>query len=148
MRRARGRRDLSATLRDESGIVRAVWFNQPFRAPLLTEGERYLFSGAVQAYRGVELHNAEFEPAGGDGAHLHTLRLAPRYALTEGVTERWLRARMRDALDGLPPVPDLIADSWRERLDLPDLGTALEEAHFPPTEIAAERARRRLAMEE
>ena len=148
MRRARGRRDLSATLRDDSGIVRAVWFNQPFRAPLLTEGARYLFSGAVQAYRGVELHNAEFEPAEGDGAHLHTLRLAPRYALTEGVTERWLRARMRDALDGLPSVPDLIADSWRERLDLPDLGTALEEAHFPPTEIAAERARRRLAIEE
>ena len=148
LRRPRGRSDLAATLRDESGILRAVWFNQPFRAPLLTAGETYLFSGAVQAYRGVELHNPEFEPAEGGGAHVHTLRLAPRYALTEGVTERWLRARVRDALDELPPVPDLIAEPWRERLGLPDLRTALEEAHFPPTPDLAERAKRRLAMEE
>jgi ATP-dependent DNA helicase RecG len=147
-RRARGRRDLTATLRDESGLVRAVWFNQPFRAPLLTAGETYLFSGAVQAYRGVELHNAEFEPAEGEGTHVHTMRLAPRYALTEGVTERWLRARIRDALDELPPVPDLIPESWRARLDLPDLRGALEEAHFPETLEAAGRATRRLAMEE
>ena len=147
-RRARGRRDLTATLRDESGFVRAVWFNQPFRAPLLAEGEKYLFSGLVQAYRGMELHNAEFEPADADAAHVHTMRLAPRYALTEGVTERWLRARVRDALDGLPRVSDVVPASWRERLDLPELGTALVETHFPPANEAAERARRRLALEE
>jgi len=147
-RRARGRHDLAATLKDESGFLRAVWFNQPFRAPLLAPGERYLFTGAVQAYRGIELHNAEFEPEELDGAHVHTMRLAPRYALTEGVTERWLRARMRDALDELKPVADVISAAWRERLGLTDIATALEQVHFPPTSEDAVEARRRLAMEE
>jgi ATP-dependent DNA helicase RecG len=148
LQRQRGRRDLAATLRDETGFLRAVWFNQPFRAPLLHPGGRYIFSGAVQAFRGVELHNPEFEPAEAEREHLHVKRLVPRYPLTEGVAERWVRARVRDALDGLSPVPDLVPRSWRERLKLPPIATALDEVHFPPSHEAAAAARRRLALEE
>ncbi|MGE5177428.1 MAG: ATP-dependent DNA helicase RecG [Hyphomicrobiales bacterium] len=147
--RARGRRDLTATLRDETGLVRAVWFNQPFRAPLLATGARYIFSGTVQAFRGLELHNPEFEPEEPEGGdHLHVARLVPRYALTEGVTERWLRTRVRDALDGLGDVADVVDEAERRALGLPPIRRALEEVHFPPTPAEAEPARRRLALEE
>src|SRR5258705_8424944 len=43
LERRRGRSDLRATLRDETGFLRAVWFGQPFRAAQLTEGARYVF---------------------------------------------------------------------------------------------------------
>ena len=148
LRRARGRKDLEATLRDATGMLRAVWFHQPYLASTLKQGERYVFSGAVHAFRGPELHNPEFEPAEGEGTHLHVGRLAPRYALTEGITERWLRARVRAALDRLRPPPEILAGDWRARLDLPPLPVALERIHFPESLSETDPARRRLALEE
>ena len=148
VRRMQGRRDLEGTLRDESGILRAIWFNQPYRERALEVGGRYLFSGTVQAFRGLELHNPEFEPADEEGPRLHVGRIAPRYALTEGIQERWLRARIRNALDELPDLPDVLLEEWRARFGLPPLGLALERAHFPATPEDVEPARRRLAVEE
>jgi ATP-dependent DNA helicase RecG len=146
-RRRGGRSDLVASLRDPSGFLRAVWFNQAYVAERLKVGERYLFSGTAQVFRGPELHNPEFEPAEG-GDKLHVARLAPRYPLTEGVSERWIRTRIRDALDALPTVPDLVPESSREGLRLPSLDRALRGIHFPESPEDVEPARRRLALEE
>jgi ATP-dependent DNA helicase RecG len=148
LHRIRGRRDLQGTLRDESGLIRAVWFNQPHLEPALKAGGAFVFSGSVEAFRGLELHNPEFEPAGEADGHLHTGRIVPRYALTEGISERWLRTRVRAALDSLGPIPDLLPDDWRSQLGVPPLGRALEEVHFPPRPEDSEPARRRLALEE
>jgi len=147
-RRRYGRSDLRATLRDESGFLRAIWFNQPFRAAQLEEGERYVFSGAVQASRGVELHNPEFEPLESEGERVHVARLVPRYSLTEGITERWLRARVREALDALGPHREIASDEWGAPFGLPTFSEALEQVHFPGSLEKAEKARRRLALEE
>ncbi len=146
--RFRGRRDLQGTLKDGSGILRAVWFNQPHLESSLHVGDRYLFSGMVQAFRGLVLQNPDFEPAGREGGHLNVGRIVPRYGLTEGITDRWLRARIRAALDALPQLPDVVTEEQRGRFALPPLSQALEEMHFPPAPGAAEPARRRLALEE
>jgi ATP-dependent DNA helicase RecG len=148
VRRMRGRSDLEGTLRDESGFLRAIWFNQAYRERTLEVGGRYLFSGTVQAFRGLELHNPEFEPADAPGPRLHVGLIAPRYALTEGVQERWLRARVRAALDELPDVPEVIPEEWRARFGLPSLAVALERAHFPATLEDVAPAKRRVALEE
>jgi ATP-dependent DNA helicase RecG len=147
-RRRGGRRaDLIASLRDESGFLRAVWFNAAFVVERLKEGNRYLFSGTVQRFRGPELHNPDFEPEEG-GGRLHVARLAPRYPLTEGLSERWVRARVHDALEQLPPVPDMVPEPHRAALGLPSLDRALRDIHFPARPGDAEPARRRLALEE
>ena len=146
-RRQGGRSDIVASLRDETGFLRAVWFNQSYVADKLYVGERYLFSGTVQVFRGPELHNPEFEPADG-GDKLHVARLVPRYPLTEGVAERWIRTRIRDALDTLPEVPDVVPERWRRDLGLPSLDRAIRGIHFPETPEEPEPARRRLALEE
>src|SRR5438046_1866879 len=67
-RRLRGRRDVSAQIQDDTGAMRAVWFNQPFVERALRAGDRYFFSGPVEPYRGLEMHNPEFEAAVGEGA--------------------------------------------------------------------------------
>ncbi len=146
-RRRGGRSDMVASLRDATGFLRAVWFNQSYVADKLRLGERYLFSGTVQVFRGPELHNPEFEPAEG-GDKLHVARLAPRYPLTAGVGERWIRTRIRDALAGLPEVPDLVSERWRRDLRVPSLDRAIRAIHFPETPEEPEPARRRLALEE
>ena len=148
VRRMRGRSDLEGTLRDESGFLRAIWFNQPYRESALEIGGRYLFSGTVQAFRGLELHNPEFEPAETTGPRLHVGRIAPRYPLTQGVAERWLRARVRAALDELPDIEDVLPEEWRSRFGLPAIGRALERAHFPEGPEEVEPAVRRIALDE
>lgn len=147
-RRMRGRSDVTATLRDDSGFLRAVWFNQPFRAKQLVEGERYVFSGVPRVFRGVEMHNPEFEPHEAEEESAHVARLAPRYDLTEGVTERWLRGRVREAIDGLAAPPDLVPPEWAGRFGLPPLREAFERLHFPQSMDEREPARQRLALEE
>jgi ATP-dependent DNA helicase RecG len=146
-RRRGGRSDVTASLRDATGVLRVVWFNQSYVAGKLKEGERYLFTGAVRVSRGPEFHNPEFEPADGVDK-LHVARLAPRYPLTRGISERWIRARIKDALDGLPPVPDIVPERWRDELRLPPLDRALRAIHFPGELSETEPARRRLALEE
>jgi ATP-dependent DNA helicase RecG len=148
VRRMRGRSDLEGTLKDESGFLRAVWFNQPYRESALEVGGRYLFSGTVQAFRGLEFHNPEFEPAEATGPRLHVGRIAPRYPLTQGVAERWLRARVRAALDELPEIEDVLPEEWRSRFGLPTIGRALEHAHFPEAPEDVEPAVRRIALDE
>lgn len=146
--RLRGRRDLTAVVRDETGTLRIVWFNQPYLADALSPGTRYLFSGPVQPFRGLEMHNPDFEPEGDPDQHLHVGRLTPRYPLTEGVAERWMRARVRDALDALPSIEDPVPAEDRERLGLPSIGDALARVHFPGSHEEADTARRRIALEE
>ena len=147
-RRLKGRSDVTATLRDDSGFLRAIWFNQPFRAKQLVPGERYVFSGVPRVFRGVEMHNPEFEPYEAVEESAHVARLAPRYALTEGVSERWLRGVVRDALDALAMPPDLVPPAWATRFRLPPLGEAFEQLHFPKSMEEPDPARRRLALEE
>ena len=147
-RRWRGRRDLTAMVRDETGTLRIVWFNQPYLADSLEPGTQYLFSGPIQPFRGLEMHNPDFELPGDPDQLLHVGRLIPRYPLTEGVAERWMRARVRDALDGLSPVEDPVSPEERARLGLPALGEALAGVHFPDSLEEADAARRRIALEE
>jgi ATP-dependent DNA helicase RecG len=146
--RMRGRRDLTAVVRDDTGTLRIVWFNQPYLADSLTPGTRYHFAGPIHPFRGLEMHNPDFEPEGEPERHLHVGRLIPRYPLTEGLAERWMRARVRDALDGLPAMEDPVPAEDRARLGLPSLGEALPAFHFPDSHEEAEAARRRVALEE
>jgi len=148
-RRLRGRRDVSAIIQDGTGAMRAVWFNQPFVERALHAGERYFFSGPVEPYRGLEMHNPEFEAEEEEeDARSEFARVIPVYGLTQGVTQRWLRARVEDALRAARDLPDPIPASWRAERSLPALSEAFAQVHFPPAPEDAEPARRRLALEE
>ena len=147
-RRLRGRRDVAGVVQDGTGALRVVWFNQPFVERLLRAGERYFFSGPVHPFRGLEMHNPEFEPDEEGAEHRNLARVAPVYGLTQGVTQRWLRARVADALRSLSATPDPVPPVWRQEQSLPGLREAFTQVHFPERPEDAEPARRRLALEE
>src|SRR6266850_1834783 len=147
-RRFRGRRDVAAMIQDETGTRRVVWFNQPFVERALRAGERYFFSGQVEPYHGLEMHNPEFEPEEGESQGTDFARVTPVYGLTQGVTQRWLRGRVEEALLAARDLPDPIPAAWRREHGLPALDLAFERVHFPPAPEDAEPARRRLALEE
>lgn len=147
-RRFRGRRDVSGVVQDETGTLRVVWFNQPFVAGALTAGARYYFSGAVEPYRGLEMHNPEFTAEGTAEEEPRLPRVTPVYGLTQGIAQRWLRGRVEDAVRSLSPLYDPVPEVWRRERNLPSLRLSLEQVHFPERPEDAEPARRRLALEE
>ena len=138
-RMPRGRRltIVEATISDDSGQIRATWFNQPWVAEQLREGSRVRLIGTLrQGGFAVRAH----EPA---STHAE---LVPVYPATEDVTPKKLRelvlaALPRDVADPLPA-------TLKERERLPARGDALRALHSPRTLEEAERARARLAFDE
>ena len=75
---------LRLTLRDSTGYLNAVWFNQPYLGRVFRRGQRLIVHGKVQApYRHsgpLELHVKDYEVVEeADDETLHTGRLVPVY---------------------------------------------------------------------
>ncbi len=138
-----------AVVGDETGNVRAIWFNQPYLAKALRPGMRIALSGRVSVFRGRRVfENPEYELAG-DGELIHTARLVPVYPLTEGITSRRLRGltkRVVDECAGL--LEEFVPEDRRRRLGLMGLIEAVRGAHFPGDVEEQQAARHRLAFDE
>ena len=120
----------TAVLADATGQVTATWFGRRFIERQLREGDTALFSGKVKR-RGWEvgLSDPEFQKEDGREA-LHAGRMVPVYRLTEGLTPKVLRAATRAALDRFAlTYPESLPSDLRG--DLPGLGRALDQIHYP-----------------
>lgn len=144
-RRLRG---TQAVITDGSGMLKAMWWNMPFVARALSEGQRVVLSGRVREYRGrIQMENPEYEPA--DDDTFEAGRLQPVYPATQGLGQRTIRNAVKAAVEALAgevadPVP-----GWLLREEgLSPVENAIREYHFPPHASAAEEARRRLAIGE
>ncbi|MEE9284703.1 MAG: OB-fold nucleic acid binding domain-containing protein, partial [Dehalococcoidia bacterium] len=143
------RRATEAVIGDESGNVRAIWFNQPYVARNLRPGMRIALSGRVALYRGrAVFENPEYEPVA-EKELVHTARLVPVYPLTEGLTSRRLRTLIKRVVDACAAkVADFLPSEQRQRRGLMELPQAIRQAHFPASPERKEQARRRLAFDE
>lgn len=136
-----------ATLTDESGSIRLLWFNQKFVAQSLSEGRTYRVSGKVQSDKnGLVIQNPSFELS--EKSANHTGRLIPIYSETRGVTSKFLRWQIKNIFDKMAVFPDPIPASVLEPLKLPDLKHTFYYLHFPKTLKHVELAQKRLAFQE
>jgi ATP-dependent DNA helicase RecG len=151
-RRLRGRTDVRARVADDSGTLAVTWFGQGWLARTLPEGTTVVLIGTLAPGPGRQFVNPLFEVLAEDAAALLAEgRIVPRHPLTAGVSGRALRSLVRRALDavgGELDAADPLSPSLRARHALPGLREALEAVHFPVDLEAAERARRRLALDE
>jgi len=159
---------VEATIADQSGTLRAVWFNQPYIAQQLKRGSYYNFSGKVATNEDGELYlsNPAFEflphgPADDSESRLppttynlqpsslrHTGRLVPVYPETRGLTSKGIRFLVFPLLQNLAPLEDFVPKEVREKEQLPEINEALHSAHFPRTQDDAALAKRRFAFED
>lgn len=143
----------TATIRDESGAIRAVWFNQPYLEGSLTEGTLVSVAGKIVLdKRGLYVSSPIYEKiapfqASDTGALRHTGRLIPIYPETEGVTSKYLRFLIQPLLEHLT-LEDPLPDAIRRRYDLTDLCDALKTVHYPESEDVVPSARERLAFDD
>ena len=109
-----------ALIKDESGTIRAVWYNEPFLVRTLKKGVWVGLAGKAN-YDGKTLFfsNPAHEKLppftkGGGGGFLqgtHTGRLVPIYHETAHLTSKWLRYILRTILPKiLPEIKDFLPE--------------------------------------
>ncbi len=144
-----GRRRASiADIRDDTGMMRVVWWGQTYLARQLKSGMKVALSGKVTAYRGrTQMENPEWEPL--EGESLHTRRLVPVYPGTEGLPQRLVRRLVREAVDAFADrLEETLPEEVRGNLKLLPVTRAMRQIHSPDSRQQAEEARRRFALEE
>jgi ATP-dependent DNA helicase RecG len=135
-------------INDGTAGLRLNWFNQPWLANRLKSGDVISVSGKIEQYLGrLVMNSPDWEPV--EVENLHTNRIVPVYPLTANVTQKWLRKLMHQVVTyWAPKLTDHLPESIRQAAHLPDLGTALLQAHFPDSAEKLQAARQRLAFDE
>lgn len=147
-----------ATVADQSGTIEAIWFNQPYLTKNLKAGIQISLSGKVEVNGSrLQLVSPSYEIIRSNQVPetrnqvptLHTGRLVPVYPETEGVSSKWLRARIAKFLPFfLKNQKDFLPTEIKRKLKLENLPVALSNIHFPKTASDINKARRRLAFDE
>lgn len=137
---------MEAHIQDESGTVRAVWFNQPYISDQLLEGRAVRLSGKIsEDAKGLYFSNPAWERSSREPTN--TGRLVPIYPETEGVTSRWLRWQLGGLIDLVDDIEDPIPSDMLDALHLPDIKTSLQYIHFPISENQYLLAQKRFAFQ-
>lgn len=139
LHRVRGMQWVSATIADEYGKIRCMWFNQPWMKDRLFDTQHVtLYGRAVRKKTGVFVINPTLEEPGS---------IIPVYSAVPGIGQKVLREAVRLLLDEYDE-PDVLPDTFVLRHALMNRRSALEEAHFPTDFDMLMRAKERLAFEE
>jgi ATP-dependent DNA helicase RecG len=158
-------------IRDATGSLRAVWFNQPFLKDVFHPHQRVILFGKLElTSHGLQMQGPQYEivegseedHAAGEGAErddaetVHTGRIVPIYEKTGQLTAKMQRTLVFQALQGVPEeLPDPLPLAVRERQHLIERRPALEQVHFPAADASVDElnafrspAHRRLIFEE
>ncbi|MCK4245909.1 ATP-dependent DNA helicase RecG [Candidatus Bipolaricaulota bacterium] len=138
---------VKAAIRDDSGVLYAVWFNQPWIAKQLKRGEKIDVYGKVERTHGtVQMSSPVWEPA---NEGFLTGRLVPVYPVTEGMSDRYIRLLINRHLKAYGSLfRDLLPGPLRKKYHLPNKREAVQSIHFPKDYGTFTQARRALAFEE
>ena len=141
----RMRRNLTiveATLRDKTGAIKAVWFNQPYRAKQFDAGKDYYFSGTMAlSYGRYQISNPSATLADDYDLKASTARIQPVYPMRGSVKSQDFKKFIKTIQNNIALIPDMIPN-YAGRAD------ALLNVHFPETLDAAKAGRKYLATEE
>lgn len=144
--RRRGMRGLvEATVFDESGSMKATFFNQPWLVDRYAPGTVVVLHGKADGARRFRVTSHAF--GSGTGAPVEPGAVA-HYAVTEGVTSTQLMTLVHEHRAALADFTDPLPGRLRAAEGLADRPAALSAMHFPRAESESERGRDRLAFEE
>ena len=144
-----GKHRVSILLEDDTGAVRATWFNQPYMQKKFQRGQRLLLT-AKPRMRGLQWEMAhpqitwlDQEETTGDK------QLAPVYPLTEGLSQYHMRRIVGEAANEFADVPEEVFEpALRERYHLIPIADAVRQIHAPSDHAELEAARRRFVFQE
>ncbi|MCO8123003.1 ATP-dependent DNA helicase RecG [Stieleria sp. TO1_6] len=160
--RTPGKSVFAAVVENETGAVRILFFNQPFRAEQITFDKQVMISGEPKL-NGLrwEFVHPKVVLLDEDG-QIDKPKILPIYPLTEGVKQDEMRRFVRSAMDALSEsltevLPVELRDSATAalrdaeidlRLPLPEIQAAIESIHWPADRSDLTAARTRFIFQE
>lgn len=153
------RRGLSITtgiISDETGSLRVVWFNQPYRAKQFDEKLDYYFTGNYDLKNGRYQLTSPSATLAKDITNISS-DLVPIYRAVSSIPSVKLHQLFENFRSNFAFIPDLLPGSFKNdhaELGAPDFvypgarSDALFKMHFPDTPKEIEEARRYLSYEE
>jgi len=135
-------------LRDDTGSITGVWYNQKYVANSFQVGRCYIFYGKVSVKFGKrEMISPVFEE---EGAEQHfTGKIVPIYPLSASLTQKVVYYIIKHCFSLVGGyVPDSLPPWIREEYNLAEINYSLQNIHFPKDIQSYEIARKRLVFEE
>jgi len=157
-------------LEDGTGRLHCRWWNLPFMSQYFKIGDEVFVFGKLSSLKPRTIDHPETELVeSGEEDFVHLNRIVPIYPLTEGLSQRWLRALIWRTLNRLE---NQIAEPWNgavlatglepvkrddqrqltlgeiQSQPMPTRARAIRMLHFPESLAEVEVARRRLALDE
>jgi len=145
---------------DETGLLHAKWFNQPYLKDLFRPGEKVMLSGKVKPnyYGGyhLEMESPLYEKVDEEEAQIHLGRIVPIYHETKGLSSRQIRSLMKVVINQYAArVPDVLPPALIRKYSLISLSEAIAGLHFPASDSSLAQlnagqslAHRRLSFDE
>lgn len=143
----RGMHITEAVASDETGSVRLIWFNQPYRAEAIKKGTEYYISGDFGLRRQrLSIQNPSVELV--SDFPVNTARVVPVYRESKGLKSNQIRKVLREVLPAMDQLPETLPTWLLKEERLMTRSRAYEVMHFPTTPAEFAAAKRRLGFEE
>ena len=143
----RGMHITEAVVSDDTGSLRVTWFNQPYRAKALKQGDDYYFSGTYElSYRQLRLMNPSVEQV--SDFTLNTARIVPVYRENKSISSKQIRKVIAGCLTEIDKCDENIPEWIIHKYDLISKKDAIRAVHYPHSTEELEASQRRLGFEE
>ena len=142
---------IEATLEDDTGTIRLVWFNAGWMRRKLRPGLLLAVEGRASRFKGhLQLNNPSWSILSEDEPHEERVEgFRPIYPATEDLPSRKIATIIESVLaDATAMAIDPLPESLRKKNAMPALGESFRMVHNPKDLDEVEVARRRLAFDE
>jgi len=134
---------------DDSGQIKAVWFNQPYLIKNLQVGDELFLAGKAELNKyGLQLVNPTYEKHRKDGSTINTGRLVPVYPTTSGLSQKQIRFLIKTSLDATNQLSEWLPAKIIKQFNFLPLAESLKEVHFPTGDKKFEQVKKRFQFEE
>lgn len=146
----KGRPVTEVLITDETGTLKAVWFNQPYLEKTLKKGDEVFVAGTLEwNYGNISMPSPAFEKVNEAGIEnlKHVGRIVPVYPETEGLTSKWLRSKIATLAKLVYGVSDHLPADVKKKHELMELSATVRTMHFPENFGELKKAQRRLTFD-
>ncbi|MCL2198350.1 MAG: GNAT family N-acetyltransferase [Defluviitaleaceae bacterium] len=135
-------------IKDHTGVLEIIWFNQPYLKKNFQKGSEYIFTGKVRLNGpNLQMQAPDYEIVG--ETLLTGGRIVPMYPPQKQYSQKTFRALIYKALNAFDQKnKETLPADILEKYDLADRDTAIRNIHFPESDEMFLTARRRLVFEE
>ncbi len=139
-----------AIIADSTGLLKVVWFNQPFLTKNIQLDEEIFLAGAIEfSYGSIQMQNPAYEKVvDEESGTTHTGRIVPVYPETAGITSKWLRNELKSLMKYIYSIKDYLPEGVKTSEGLIDLPAAIRQLHFPENALQLRKAMERLDFDE